>query len=80
MHLVFPTRVGVDLTTRPNMQAAYSFPHTRGGGPILEATDYPGGKFSPHAWGWTEKIEAMGAAIAVFPTRVGVDRPSWLAA
>ena len=31
-------------------------------------------EFSPHAWGWTAGRERFFVLLAVFPTRVGVDR------
>ena len=51
-----------------------SFPHTRGGGPSNERTSRKYRRFSPHAWGWTDKPEREIATADVFPTRVGVDR------
>ena len=50
---VFPTRVGVDLYKFLKEHSDWSFPHTRGGGPVEIAAALNVTKFSPHAWGWT---------------------------
>ncbi len=51
-------------------------PHTRGDGPVQLDEALECGAYSPHAWGWTEKTDEHLSKIAVFPTRVGMDRPA----
>ena len=69
---VFPTRVGVDRATPPNGSITLCFPHTRGGGPLVEAAKTMMGTFSPHAWGWTVQVSALYQEYERFPhTRGG---------
>ena len=66
--------MGVDRKKGRNTVTHTSFPHTRGGGPLLSCYWAEDTRFSPHAWGWTEMKDEYGDWDKVFPTRVGVDR------
>ncbi len=71
---VFPTRVGMDRSSRiPNL-LLLSFPHTRGDGPMQSQISQQKIEFSPHAWGWTVCSLRAWRLHRVFPTRVGMDR------
>ena len=72
--MVFPTRVGVDLSVPGTRAAPDRFPHTRGGGPVSRTPGHSLVEFSPHAWGWTYILWIRFWKPQVFPTRVGVDR------
>ena len=72
--VVFPTRVGVDRWQESGRSRIGSFPHTRGGGPKGYSSSSIMYEFSPHAWGWTAERPFLPLVVAVFPTRVGVDR------
>ena len=50
------------------------FPHTRGDGPKQATGANAYLMFSPHAWGWTGTGGNLIHILAVFPTRVGMDR------
>ena len=71
---VFPTRVGMVRMSQKDVPAAGRFPHTRGDGPDCCAAGTRAVRFSPHAWGWSEDINAQLAEQMVFPTRVGMVR------
>ena len=77
---VFPTGVGVDRITSGEFAVARSFPHRRGGGPSSFLAGPPSPAFSPQAWGWTVHLRLERRALLVFPTGVGVDRQSMIAA
>ena len=70
---VFPTHVGMDLTSFGRKLPLLSFPHTRGDGPSYEMTPPPYQRFSPHTWGWTYVYKQKTSKESVFPTHVGMD-------
>ena len=74
--LVFPTGVGMDR--RPSTAATYPFrvPHGRGDGPGCRFGKPVCQLCSPRAWGWTECHLAGPGKEHVFPTGVGMDRPT----
>ena len=51
-------------------------PHTRGDGPRGAVDVRERGKFSPHAWGWSEQALLSYTEQSVLPTRVGMVRES----
>src|SRR5581483_1763569 len=71
---VVPTRVGVDRRRRRCRRAWRSRPHARGGGPQTVFAAWLAAQSSPRAWGWTATGPDPRRALAVVPTRVGVDR------
>ncbi len=72
---VFPTRVGMDRDNLPGGCRCRRIPHTRGDGPDPKRLFRQSPPYSPHAWGWTVRRPAEIVGGAVFPTRVGMDRP-----
>ena len=76
--LVFPTPVG--MVRRKVFRRHYSkrFPHARGDGPadFVFCLAYP--VFSPRPWGWSVKTLFYLIRFHVFPTPVGMVRPSCL--
>ena len=48
---VFPTRVGVNRIVSEKAKRHMSFPHPRGGEPLLEMESNEYVQFSPPAWG-----------------------------
>ena len=52
------------------------FPHTRGDVPQASLYGVPRIRFSPHAWGCSARLRASPCRPWVFPTRVGMFRPS----
>ena len=72
---VFPTRVGMVRRAWGNLARGWSFPHTRGDGPLSFGHSTFDVVFSPHAWGWSEKERRPRCVASVFPTRVGMVRP-----
>ena len=58
----------------PEYAMIQSFPHTRGGVPVILGAHQGAHQFSPHAWGCTEHDRAALEMPEVFPTRVGVYR------
>ena len=80
---VFPTRVGMDRRLAYWQGGIGGIPHTRGDGPDTQFHLDCGGRYSPHAWGWTVISQPSRSKGWVFPTRVGMDRhscgePVWL--
>ncbi len=71
---VFPTHVGVYLSTGDFGHIFESFPHTCGGVPTSWMLSQPLTSFSPHMWGCTFRIRHHPACGSVFPTHVGVYR------
>ena len=71
------TRGGGPGVEREPGAAGKRIPHTRGGGPKcnLRAPQHLT-SYSPHAWGWTGGRQRPATRNRVFPTRVGVDRPT----
>ena len=64
--------MGVDRHRSLWTKTRKSFPHTRGGGPVLLMSIFRNSSFSPHAWGWTWTPEPCGIGVARFPhTRGG---------
>ncbi len=54
---IFPTRVGMDRLAAYILTCQFYFPHTRGDGPRLPPSKPQNYRFSPHAWGWTAKLD-----------------------
>ena len=52
----------------------WSFPHSRGDGPLLRMKRGGTPEFSPLAWGWSAKLLSRRVMTDVFPTRVGMVR------
>ncbi len=70
---VFPTRVGVYRVLVRLFMFNSSFPHTRGGVPGLDYQPARTGRFSPHAWGCTDRERGYHLDRPGFPhTRGGV--------
>src|SRR5260370_967260 len=73
---VFPTRVGMVRSHTLPASTLYCFPHARGDGPLAITREWWEITFSPRAWGWSGQVRAPAVAAVVFPTRVGMVRPS----
>src|SRR5579884_1928781 len=71
---VVPTRVGVDRRRAIANRQRPCRPHARGGGPESPLDTALIERSSPRAWGWTVDSKPIPWALAVVPTRVGVDR------
>ena len=73
---VFPTGVGMDRRGLALWMRRMSVPHGRGDGPPGDVSRYGRNACSPRAWGWTVGVQMGHAGSGVFPTGVGMDRPS----
>ena len=73
---VFPTHVGVYRVAQLREFGLPRFPHTRGGVPTGPNVAGDRSEFSPHTWGCTSKKWIKVSFDEVFPTHVGVYRPS----
>ncbi len=71
---VLPTRVGMVRSWRSAARSPERSPHPRGDGPNLQRFQSPEEMFSPPAWGWSERIDALRSDECVLPTRVGMVR------
>ena len=74
--IVFPTRVGMFRNIFPPRGDLVGFPHTRGDVPRCAAEIAARLEFSPHAWGCSVDRLLWPPPTPVFPTRVGMFRPS----
>ncbi len=73
---VLPTHVGMVRVQTICATVKKCSPHTRGDGPYYGA-DIAGQKaFSPHTWGWSEKLIPQHTIKHVLPTHVGMVRIS----
>jgi hypothetical protein len=79
--VVLPTRVGMVRLSAPLVSTAARSPHTRGDGPQKQFFHGCLSSFSPHAWGWSERLGVRPVSGYVLPTRVGMvrGRCGWLA-
>ncbi len=75
---VFPTGVGVYRWSGCRRWRRVSFPHRRGGVPRTAQFDRDRRRFSPQAWGCTEKRRRSNLYALVFPTGVGVYRRDYI--
>jgi len=73
---VFPTCVGMDRSATSLSSCPISVPHLRGDGPPGTSVSSTKFRCSPPAWGWTAFLAADRLGKTVFPTCVGMDRPS----
>ena len=74
---VFPTGVGMARWVSRSVAGRLSVPHRRGDGPSSCWGARTGGGCSPQAWGWPAGRAAAEHPPRVFPTGVGMARPSW---
>ncbi len=70
----FPHARGDGPAGVPPVRGDIPFSHARGDGPVGSPVSSTAHRFSPRAWGWTGSLLPTISAIAVFPTRVGMDR------
>ena len=73
---MFPTRVGMDRSRSTLSSGRARVPHARGDGPTGIVWTNEAHACSPRAWGWTGQTLCRPKLSGVFPTRVGMDRPS----
>ena len=73
---VFPTPVGMVRAVHAARRALGSFPHARGDGPRVSIEFGCFNRFSPRPWGWSGVDNCGGYIGDVFPTPVGMVRPS----
>ncbi len=73
---VFPTGVGMVRTGAQARRDAAGVPHGRGDGPGRWLWHRFGAPCSPRAWGWSVLRHLVGVHADVFPTGVGMVRPS----
>ncbi len=71
---VLPTRVGMVRLDYDCRSQPVSSPHPRGDGPTTVLLLHRVPKFSPPAWGWSDRPRAQIAPQSVLPTRVGMVR------
>ena len=72
--LVSPAHAGMDRPSRLGGWQRFSFPRTRGDGPVVEGLEPCEDWFPPHTRGWTSlKGEQVEQAI-VSPAHAGMDR------
>ena len=69
---VFPTCVGVFLSTSPSGGVSRRLPHVRGGVSAALILEEPLLESSPRAWGCFSGRGYVGIELSVFPTCVGV--------
>ena len=74
--LVFPTCVGVFLSSILSWMSAIGLPHVRGGVSVPVRTHTPSGLSSPRAWGCFHRAWRQRRPAPVFPTCVGVFPPA----
>ena len=79
VYVVFPTGVGVYRSLANMLRSRCRFPHRRGGVPDGTRIVWLPRTFSPQAWGCTAALPALVPPLSVFPTGVGVYRPSFSA-
>ena len=70
--MVFPTRVGVFLSSIAGLEDALGLPHASGGVSVGRANMLIGEQSSPREWGCFPNLKCCGQCSLVFPTRVGV--------
>ena len=70
-----PARAGMDRTPTRNGRATWSFPRTRGDGPLPLPQDSVRDGLPPHARGWTSGLPVLGRCCHVSPARAGMDPP-----
>ena len=75
--VVLPTRVGMVRFDCRLVLAAQGSPHPRGDGPYQNDRKERRLRFSPPAWGWSERSQWLADCFAVLPTRVGMVRRLW---
>src|SRR5476651_1016265 len=73
---VFPTHVGVFLSSVARCWSSGSLPHARGGVSDILAQVRALKVSSPRTWGCFSEEQAVVASVDVFPTHVGVF-PCW---
>lgn len=71
---VFPTHVGMYLTTRTRFLVRRSFPRSRGDAPCTVRAFISVEEFSPYTWGCTHALACTRWTDHVFPARVGIDQ------
>jgi len=71
---VLPTRVGMVRKPWARPSSPSCSPHTRGDGPSRVHGRRNPWRFSPHAWGWSERSVIAHWRERVLPTRVGMVR------
>ena len=72
LRVVFPTHVGVFLTTGGTLPSTERLPHARGGVSSLPCPDGVSPSSSPRTWGCFQIRQARNNGRPVFPTHVGV--------
>ena len=73
---VFPTPVGMVRPAEKSDNIIIRFPHARGDGPSINIAHFSTSWFSPRPWGWSELNQNESLSNTVFPTPVGMVRPS----
>ena len=73
---LFPTHVGVDPWQTFDNSSPLTLPHARGGGPCRPSQRSWSSASSPRTWGWTVEGRRPLCQQRLFPTHVGVDRPT----
>ena len=73
-----PARAGMDRTPTRNGRATWSFPRTRGDGPLSGTRQTAEELLPPHARGWTDGWMSEHRHVMASPARAGMDRPPFL--
>ena len=71
---VFPTTVGMVRNPPSSCDVVVRFPHDHGDDPGTFFNLTLERLFSPRSWGWSEPLRSLPAALAIFPTLVGMAR------
>ena len=74
--LLFPTPVGMVRQERPMGADAGTLPHARGDGPVKQLQIAGDFTSSPRPWGWSGTHRRHRTGTGLFPTPVGMVRPS----